>query len=106
MQLVTNDGAGHRAAIRDVFKSANEALIAVAFLKKGGATFLCGELRARLKAGARARVFIGTDFYLTEPDALQTLLDLADEYDRLEVFFGRTQRGHLSPENLCRLRPA
>ncbi|QDH74827.1 hypothetical protein [Brevundimonas sp. M20] len=98
MQLITNDSAGHRAAIRDVFKAAHEVFVAVAFLKKEGATYLCRELGPLLKSEGRARIFIGTDFYLTEPDALQSLLDLAEAHDALDVFLGARKSSTFHPK--------
>lgn len=98
MHLITNEDAGHRAAIHAVLADCEQALVAVAFLKKEGAAFLCSELRPLLERNGRARVFIGTDFYLTEPDALQSLLDLASVSDGLEVFLGSRKSATFHPK--------
>lgn len=98
MQLITNEDVGHRAAIRGVLKTAREAFVAVAFLKKEGATYLIRELIPLLKSEGSARIFIGTDFYLTEPDALQSLLDLANAHDALEVFLGARKGSTFHPK--------
>lgn len=76
-KLVANaDDAHHRGAIAELFDDADAVIIAVAFLKKGGAEHIIPLLEKRLAAGATAELFVGTDFFLTEPDALKLLLEL------------------------------
>lgn len=75
--LISNaDGADHAGAISELIDGADAIVIAVAFLKKGGADHIAPILEKRLAAGATAELFVGTDFFLTEPDALERLLEL------------------------------
>jgi HKD family nuclease len=105
MKLVTNTGEGHRVAIGSALDGCTEALVAVAFLKAAGASFLCGLLRSVLEDGGRARVFIGTDFFLTEPEALQTLLDLASRQSGLEVSVGSRAGATFHPKTYAGFGP-
>jgi HKD family nuclease len=98
MELITNEGAGHRAAISAVLEDCSEALVAVAFLKKEGGSFLRKALGPVARRKGQARVFIGTDFYLTEPDALQTLLELAETHAGIEVFLGARMGATFHPK--------
>src|SRR5690606_14146799 len=75
-----------------------EALVAVAFLKRAGALFLGETLGPVLQAGGRAEVFVGTDFFLTEPDALQALLDLAKSNANLDLYLGSRAPGTFHPK--------
>lgn len=75
--LISNaDGADHAGAITELIDGADAIVIAVAFLKKGGADHVAPILEKRLAAGATVELFVGTDFFLTEPDALERLLEL------------------------------
>ena len=99
MKLVTNHGVlSHQAAIAEVLTDAVEATLAVAFLKKGGAQFVEPLLEALLSQGGQATAFVGTDFFLTEPDALGTLLDLGDRYPAFELFMGRRAGATFHPK--------
>ena len=70
--LVANTGkADHSKSIPDIIKNADEIFIAVAFLKRAGADLIAPLLEKRLAAGADVELFIGTDFFLTEPTALE-----------------------------------
>jgi len=84
--LVANNGTtDHARAITEILEDADQILIAVAFLKTGGADLLGAILEKRLGAGAEAEIFIGTDFFLTQPAALKRLLTLKDRYPACRV---------------------
>lgn len=84
--LIVNDAPeDHAKAIAEIIADADEIMIAVAFLKLGGADFLTPKLSKRLKAGAVVELFIGTDFYLTQPAALQRLLELKNQHPACKV---------------------
>ena len=84
--LVANTGkASHTKIISDIIKNADEIIIAVAFLKRAGANLIAPLLEQRLVAGADVELFIGTDFFLTEPVALETLLALKDRYSACKI---------------------
>jgi HKD family nuclease len=70
------DISGHAASLRDLFDGADDIKIAVAFLKKGGAEFILPMLKDRIAAGATVELFVGTDFFHTDPWALEELSKL------------------------------
>lgn len=75
--LVSNAGQDdHSAAIAALLAWGSEITIAVAFLKTSGANHVASVLKPRLASGAEVEIFVGTDFFLTEPDALERLLEL------------------------------
>ena len=78
--LISNTGMDHAEAIAELLDGAEQVVIAVAFLKKGGAIHLATLLEGRLAAGATVELFIGTDFFLTEPEALERLLTLGTRH--------------------------
>lgn len=106
MKLITNEQTGHRSAIKEVFADCSEALVAVAFLKKEGASFLCKTLTPLAKLQGQARIFIGTDFYLTEPQALRTLLDFAAEHRGIDVFLGARSGATFHPKTYAGFGPS
>lgn len=84
--LVANTGkANHSESIPAIIKNADEIFIAVAFLKRAGANLIAPLLEKRLAAGAEVEFFIGTDFFLTEPAALETLLALKDRHPACKI---------------------
>jgi HKD family nuclease len=84
--LISNaDGAYHAGAITELIDGADAIVIAVAFLKKGGADHIAPILEKRLASGARVELFVGTDFFLTEPDALERLLKLGRRHLACDV---------------------
>lgn len=97
MKLVTNDGEGHRAEIGAVLDG-SEVFIAVAFLKRAGASLLSETLSPALAKGGTARVFVGADFFLTEPDALEELSRLASRHKGLRVHLGTRSRATFHPK--------
>lgn len=84
--LVANTGkADHSKFITDIIKDADEIIIAVAFLKRAGAELIAPLLEKRLGAGADVELFVGTDFFLTEPVALEILLALKERYTACKI---------------------
>lgn len=99
MKLIKNGGENdHEHAIAEVLADAQDITVSVAFLKRGGAEFLAPILKARLKEGAEAVAFIGTDFYITEPDALQRLLKLQDSQTGFQIFLGDRKKDTFHPK--------
>ena len=88
--LVKNSGEGdwrdHLTALRHVVKKASKISIAVAFLKKSGLNLFFGELQECLYAGAEIEIFVGRDFWQTEPAALEKLHNLSKDYSSLKVY--------------------
>lgn len=74
VSLTSNeDISGHAASLRDMFDGADDIKIAIAFLKKRGAELIFPMLADRVAAGATVEMFVGTDFFLTDPWALEEL---------------------------------
>ena len=105
MKLVTNQNVGHRAAIRAVLERSTEVFVAVAFLKRAGATLLTEALGPRLQEGGRAQIFIGTDFFLTEPNALGHLLEFASAPERVEVRIASRAAATFHPKTYAGFAP-
>ncbi|WP_417673849.1 phospholipase D-like domain-containing protein [Roseibium sp.] len=81
--LISNTyGADHAGSIAELINGADTIIIAVAFLKKRGADYIAPILKKRLAAGATVELFVGTDFFLTEPAALQRMLELGKRNPR------------------------
>lgn len=78
--------------------SVTEVFVAVAFLKQAGARELGGALEAVLDRGGTARIFVGTDFFLTTPDALETLLELAEHYPQCQLKVGARAKNTFHPK--------
>jgi HKD family nuclease len=79
--LVSNaDSPDHAASIRELFHGAEDIRIAVAFLKRAGAEFIVPILERQLVAGATVDLFVGTDFFHTDPCALKKLLTLKQRH--------------------------
>lgn len=84
--IISNaNGEDHAQAIDSLLEEAEEIIIAVAFLKKGGAEHLAPMLEKRLAVGATAELFVGTDFFLTEPIALEHLLRVKTRFPSCSV---------------------
>jgi HKD family nuclease len=99
MRLVRNAASGtHKEALASVFEEAEEVTISVAFLKSAGAAAVCPLLHKRLQKGASARAFIGTDFFLTDPEALDDLLSLHEEDERFTVFLADQRPATFHPK--------
>ncbi|MFY2826560.1 phospholipase D-like domain-containing protein [Ruegeria sp. MALMAid1280] len=83
----------HLEALRFVVENATEISIAVAFLKGKGLKKVIRAFRERLAAGAKLEMFIGRDFWLTEPEALKELLYLSQQYSALKVYLVKNTKG-------------
>jgi len=81
----------HLDALAEVLGKSTKISIAVAFLKSAGLTKVDPLLQARLKAGAEMEIFIGRDFCLTQPVALDDLLKLTKRYSSLKVFVAKAE---------------
>lgn len=94
MRLVGNlTKRNHSEAIQETINQAEHIQIAVAFLKAAGLREVSETLRKRLKSKAEAEIFVGRDFYLTEPDALDELLELQQRYPKLTVRLSKQRHG-------------
>ncbi|MET3762211.1 phospholipase D-like domain-containing protein [Sphingomonas sp. UYEF23] len=84
--LIANNGPeSHTKSIAEILEDADEITIAVAFLKLAGAELLVSKLGKRLRVGAAVELFIGTDFFLTQPVALERLLALKNRHPACSV---------------------
>ena len=84
-----NSPDDHLQALHHILKDAKQVSTAVAFLKRKGLSKIVSVLTARLAAGTRVEMFIGSDFCLSEPDALKDLLNLSRQHPFLEVFLAK-----------------
>ncbi len=90
MQFVKNSpGQDHLKVITNVFDNAQRILFAVAFLKHKGLKEIDPILAKRLAAGAEIEAFVGRDFCLTEPSALERLLELSKQFSSLKIYVAK-----------------
>lgn len=70
MKIISNqETENHFKIISDLLDRADEIIFCVAFLKTSGLNTII----EKLKSKSKSKYFIGTDFYLTEPNALRRL---------------------------------
>jgi len=74
---------------------AAEIEFAVAFIKSTGLALIYDALFDALKSGARIRILTGDYLYVTDPDALRTLLILKEEGADVRVFESKGQSFHM-----------
>lgn len=70
----------------DTFDGANEIFFACAFIEKDAVDQIEAHLLKTLKQGGRVTGYCGSDFYLTEPLALQKLFNLQTSYDNCKFY--------------------
>lgn len=82
MKFITNDGseAGHAEQIKALMDGADQIVFSVAFVKKRALETIESLLIKALDQGGSVTAYCGTDFFLTEPQALEILLDLKRKY--------------------------
>jgi HKD family nuclease len=84
--LVANNGNdGHERAIAEILKGAEEISIAIAFLKRAGANHIAPFLKRCLTAGGSVEIYIGSDFFLTEPEALELLFGIREKHPACNI---------------------
>jgi HKD family nuclease len=81
----------HIDALTEVLAKATKISIAVAFMKSTGLKKVDKLLNGRLKAGAAMEIFVGRDFCLTQPVALDDLLKLSKRYPSLKVYVAKAE---------------
>lgn len=87
LDLVWNSEEGSLADfLRTHIVQANRIDMAVAFLNDRGLSLVEDELQAALDRGCAVRLFVGTDFYLTDPKTLRRLQRSFKQQGRSELF--------------------
>jgi len=76
----------HKHILR-AFDDADEIWIAVAFLKTSGLELIYDAIEKVVLRGGKIRIIAGTDFYLTEPEAVGILSDLFEGHDNATISF-------------------
>src|SRR5690606_37760168 len=74
----------HERQLRSWLQGCSDGFIAVAFLKQAGLRTIQEDLGGFLRRGGKMRLLVGTDFFLTEPNALRALANLARDYPNLD----------------------
>jgi HKD family nuclease len=100
VKLVTNTNpkltpqSNHTLSISKLFKGATHLDCLVAFANTKGLDEICEPLINALDKGMCARFVVGLDFFQTEPDALEWLLELAEEDypDQVQLFISSESR--------------
>lgn len=84
-KLISNDERrNHGRLLQGWLKGCDNGFVAVAFLKQSGLKQIESELREFLGRGGYLRFVVGTDFHLTEPEALRVVLQLGCDFPRFE----------------------
>ena len=97
--LISNSaGANHAGVIADILENSDAIVIAVAFLKKGGADHIVPIIEKRLAAGAKVEIFVGTDFFITEPAALERLLNVCRRHPACAVLMANRAQATFHPK--------
>jgi HKD family nuclease len=89
IDLVSNlTSKRHRGCLREWINRSNDVFLAVAFLKQSGLRHILANLRKLVARGGKLTVVVGTDFWLTEPQAIEELFNLHKSYQgcRLLMF--------------------
>ena len=87
IRLIRNeDDSSHLIAIKQIFADAREIAVCMAYLKMSGLTLLDGILDEIIRSGTQMTMLVGTDQYLTEPQALKVLLRKIEHSGNGEAF--------------------
>ena len=81
---LNQDNRNHGQLLRSWLDGCDDGFIAVAFLKMAGLRQVLPELQRFLERGSSLRMVVGTDFYLTEPEALRFLLGLQSKFPKFD----------------------
>ena len=77
--LLNGEEHGHGHVVEKLLKRAERLECLVAFAKISAIGDLLKPLRKALEGGLKARFAIGLDFYLTEPEALEPVINFVCE---------------------------
>jgi HKD family nuclease len=81
----------HESKLMELFQSAASFECAVAFVKMSGFNRIRDCLKDSLRDGMSARFIIGLDFYITDPDVLDTLLKWEKTEFPIKTYVSRQQ---------------
>jgi HKD family nuclease len=85
IRIISNEAQrNHRQLLQSWLDGSHDGFVAVAFLKHSGLRSIKAHLEAFLQRGGTLRLMVGTDFFLTEAQALRELERLAKLYPKLE----------------------
>lgn len=99
MILVSNyKSKNHLETINKIFESSEEIFIAVAFLKSSGLKLLISTIKKSLEDNTLVEIFVGTDFFQTEPSALKQLLTLKEKYSTCKVMIANQAQATFHPK--------
>lgn len=76
VKFIDNHNANLIDELRNMFASASEAYIAVAFVRASGVALLSEPIRQAISRGASISLLFGLDFALSEPEAIRSLVAL------------------------------
>jgi HKD family nuclease len=99
LDIVWNDQETLANTLRVHIAQANRIDIATAFLNSRGLSLIEDDLQAALDRGCALRLFIGTDFYLTDPEALRWLERAFKQQGKSKLFLvGRSVKNTFHPK--------
>jgi HKD family nuclease len=80
----------HKNKLKELFQGALNFECAVAFAKMSGFSDIKKPLEASLKRGMSARLILGLDFYITDPEVLDMLLGWESRY-KVKTYVAKSQ---------------
>lgn len=90
---------GHGEAISRILHRADEVFIAVAFFKMSGLALLRKQVASLCNGKSRLTFILGTDFFLTDPDAVQELYETLHVNARARIYlFERSAESVFHPK--------
>ena len=98
IRLLRNDVDGIGKSIASLLKNADEIYICVAFLKSSGLDILLPMLVNSVREQRPVSIFVGTDFFLTEPRALWSLFKLTKDRRKFKFFLLEQSRDTFHPK--------
>lgn len=99
IRLVSNaDDTSHLRILKNIIESALGVTICVAYFRMSGYAPMSAMLKKLANSEADLSIFIGTDQYITEPDALKALHRLVESNGRARVFLVRGNASVFHPK--------
>src|SRR5437588_11747887 len=103
--ILDNETKNHLETITKGMSKAKTIFICTAFLKMSGLSCIKTKLVDALEKGASAKIIVGLDFYLTSPDALWDLYELAEKYKKLKFLICLQATATFHPKLYCWIDP-
>ena len=92
VKFISNTNDKHYDYLNELIKDSDEVWMAVAFLKKSGLKFLWEAIVEHLNKGNTINIIVGLNFGITNPEALETLLDLFEGNNKANLYLAKAEK--------------